>query len=104
MERTLLQWYQRKLIAGNHILHHHGLLDAYGHLSFRHPEDPEIFVMSRSIAPATVSSPDDLVEYTVPEGEAFDPSSPEGYAERRIPRSTSAIPIYKPSPTATRTL
>lgn len=79
-----MQWHQRKLIAGNHILHHHGLLDAYGHLSFRSPEDPDIFIMSRSIAPATVSSPDDLVEYTVPEGEAFDPSSPEGYAERRI--------------------
>jgi len=80
----LIQAYQRKLIDGCHILHHRGLLDAYGHLSFRHPLDPDVFVMSRSMAPGIVSSPDDLVEYAVPEAEAFDPSSPEGYAERRI--------------------
>ncbi|KAK1759182.1 class II aldolase and Adducin N-terminal domain-containing protein [Echria macrotheca] len=90
----VLQIHQRNLIDGNHILHHKGLLDAYGHLSIRHPLEPDAFIMSRNMGPATVSSTSDLVSLAIPDAEAFDPSSPEGYAERRIHSE-----IYKRHPT-----
>jgi ribulose-5-phosphate 4-epimerase/fuculose-1-phosphate aldolase len=40
--------------------------------------------MAHKMAPATFSSPEDLIEYQVSDAEAFDPGSPEGYVERRI--------------------
>ncbi|KAK0642028.1 class II aldolase and Adducin N-terminal domain-containing protein [Cercophora newfieldiana] len=83
MEPEYLRSFYRKLIDGNHILHHHSLFDAYGHLSMRHPLNPDVFIMARNMAPATLS-PDDLIEYQVSDAEAFDPGSPEGYVERRI--------------------
>lgn len=60
------------------------MLDAYGHLSVRHPKDPTIFIMSRYIAPGTISSELDLVEYYVDNANPVDPSSPPGYSERCI--------------------
>ncbi|KAK1831896.1 class II aldolase and Adducin N-terminal domain-containing protein [Podospora conica] len=84
MDPPVLQLLRRKLINGNHILHHHGILDAYGHLSVRHPFDPDIFIMSRNIAPGLLSSPDDLIEYSVSTGQPLASSSPEGFVERHI--------------------
>lgn len=40
--------------------------------------------MSRYIAPATVSSERDLIEYFVKDAEPVDPNSPKGYSERCI--------------------
>lgn len=40
--------------------------------------------MSRYIAPATISSERDLVEYHVSDAEPVDPNSPKGYSERHI--------------------
>lgn len=74
----------RKLITGNHILHHTNVLDAYGHLSVRHPVNPEVFIMSRSIAPGVISSPKDLIEYYVANADPVDPTGPKGYQERHI--------------------
>lgn len=81
---TILAAMHRNFIDGCHILHYHGVLDAYGHLSFRHPFDPQVFVMSKSIAPGTISSPDDLIEYHVSNAEPLDPGSAKGFAERHI--------------------
>src|SRR5687768_13650259 len=50
----------RDLIAGNHIFAHHGVLDAYGHISIRDPENPNQFIMSRARAPELVTE-DDLI-------------------------------------------
>lgn len=36
---------QRKVITANHILHYHGVVDAYGHISVRHPEEPDKYIM-----------------------------------------------------------
>ncbi|KAL2012761.1 hypothetical protein VTN00DRAFT_286 [Thermoascus crustaceus] len=74
----------RTFITGCHILHYHGVLDAYGHLSARHPSKPEIFIMSRYIAPGTISSERDLIEYRVEDAEPVDPGAPKGYSERCI--------------------
>lgn len=81
-QRTVLAALHRKFIDGNHILHHTQVLDAYGHLSVRHPFDPQVFIMSRSMAPGTLSGPDDLIEYHVHNAEPLDPSAGQGFSER----------------------
>lgn len=58
--------------------------DAYGHLSVRHPSKPDIFIMSQFIAPATISSPDDLIEYYVEDARPVDTTARPGYSERCI--------------------
>lgn len=83
-QRTILAALQRKFITGCHILHYHAVLDAYGHLSVRSPFNPEVFIMSKSIAPGTISSPGDLIEYHVSNAEPLNPSETKGYAERHI--------------------
>ena len=40
--------------------------------------------MSRYIAPATISSERDLIEYYIETAEPVDPSAPKGYSERCI--------------------
>jgi ribulose-5-phosphate 4-epimerase/fuculose-1-phosphate aldolase len=60
------------------------VVDAYGHLSVRHPLDPKKFIMSCYIAPGTISSRSDLIEYWVNNGEPVDPNSTKGYSERYI--------------------
>src|SRR4051794_5348170 len=42
------------LVAANHILADQGVVDGFGHISVRHPSDPNRFLMSRSLAPALV--------------------------------------------------
>ncbi|KZL68178.1 class ii aldolase and adducin domain-containing protein [Colletotrichum incanum] len=79
-----LQGHFRKFIDGSHILHFHQVVDAYGHLSFRHPFRADTFVMSLNIAPAQVSSPEDLIAYNVEDAEPVNPNSSQGFAERRI--------------------
>jgi HCOMODA/2-hydroxy-3-carboxy-muconic semialdehyde decarboxylase len=50
------------LVAANRILVAEGVLDAYGHVSMRHPDNPNRYLMSRSLAPVLVSD-DDILEY-----------------------------------------
>lgn len=72
------------LISANHILHYHSIVDAYGHVSMRHPDDNSHFVMSGNRAPALVSSSADFVTYHVENASAVDPDAPRGYIERYI--------------------
>ena len=50
------------LVAANRILAMERVLDAYGHVSARHPGDPARFFMSRSLAPQLVTKAD-IQEY-----------------------------------------
>jgi len=50
------------LAAASRILATHGVVDAFGHVSLRHPEVPGRYLMARSVAPALVT-PDDIMEY-----------------------------------------
>ena len=50
------------LAAASRILAAHGVVDGFGHVSFRHPEAPGRYLMARSVAPALVT-PDDIIEY-----------------------------------------
>ena len=50
------------LAAASRILVAHGVVDAFGHVSIRHPQAPERYLMARSISPALVT-PADIMEY-----------------------------------------
>jgi HCOMODA/2-hydroxy-3-carboxy-muconic semialdehyde decarboxylase len=49
------------LAAASRILADQGVVDAFGHVTVRHPTNPEHFLMTRSLAPA-LASPADIVE------------------------------------------
>ncbi|KAL7786223.1 class II aldolase and Adducin N-terminal domain-containing protein [Trichoderma ceciliae] len=72
----------RKYVYGCHILHRYNIVDAYGHLSVRLSES--VFMMSRYMAPALVSSADDMVLYDIESGEALRKDAPKGFSERYI--------------------
>lgn len=70
------------LVIANHILAEQGVLDAFGHVSVRHPDDPQRFLLSRSLAPALVTA-DDIMEYDL-DGNAIDPRGRASFLERFI--------------------
>lgn len=72
-----------ELVAANRILFKQGIFDAFGHVSLRDPNDPEVFHLARNIAPARVTAAD-IVAYRVATGEALDAAAPRGYLERAI--------------------
>jgi ribulose-5-phosphate 4-epimerase/fuculose-1-phosphate aldolase len=59
-----------------HILHYHGLVNAYGHISVR--LSPSSFLMSRYMAPPLIASTKDLVVYKVENGEPVADDAPRG--------------------------
>ena len=84
-EKVGLEDLFKGLVTASHILHHNGVLDAYGHISVRSPDDKNTFYMSSNMSPALLSSPDDLVEYHVDSAEAVEKSSAKpGFLERFI--------------------
>jgi ribulose-5-phosphate 4-epimerase/fuculose-1-phosphate aldolase len=70
------------LVIANHILAEHGIVDAFGHISVRHPEHPGRYFLARSLAPELVAL-DDIVEFTL-DSEPIDPDGRPLYAERPI--------------------
>lgn len=52
------------LAAASRILAERGVVDAFGHVSQRHPDAPDRYFMSRSMAPALVT-PGDILEYNL---------------------------------------
>jgi ribulose-5-phosphate 4-epimerase/fuculose-1-phosphate aldolase len=52
------------LVAANRILAQNGVLDAWGHVSIRHPNNPERYLLSRARAPALVSA-EDIMEFDI---------------------------------------
>jgi ribulose-5-phosphate 4-epimerase/fuculose-1-phosphate aldolase len=68
--------------AAAHILAARGVVDGFGHVSMRHPDAPDRYMVSRTLAPALVT-PADIVEYDL-ESEACDPAAPKGFLERFI--------------------
>ena len=51
-----------ELVLANRILNDRGVLDAYGHVSIRHPSDPNRYLMARAIAPGLVTA-EDIMEF-----------------------------------------
>lgn len=73
---------QATLVDANHVLAREGIVDAYGHVSVRHPSRPDRFFMSCSRSPAIVA-PADIMEFTL-DGTALDPRGRTPYLERFI--------------------
>ena len=70
------------LVVANRILAREGVVDAFGHVSVRHPERPDRYIMSRSRAPELVTA-DDLMVFEL-DGTPVDPKGRQPYAERAI--------------------
>ncbi|MGM4925815.1 class II aldolase/adducin family protein [Tardiphaga sp. 804_B3_N1_9] len=50
------------LVVANRVLTDLNVIDGFGHVSMRHPTDPNRYLMGRSVAPALVTV-DDIMEY-----------------------------------------
>jgi HCOMODA/2-hydroxy-3-carboxy-muconic semialdehyde decarboxylase len=70
------------LVAANRILAEHGVIDAYGHVSIRSPDNPNRYFLARSIAPQMVQI-EDLLEYDI-DSKPIDPQGRESVRERFI--------------------
>ena len=70
------------VVAANRILASEGVLDAYGHVSIRHPDNPNRYLMSRSLAPVLVTA-DDIIEYDL-DSNAVDAKGRTNVQERFI--------------------
>jgi ribulose-5-phosphate 4-epimerase/fuculose-1-phosphate aldolase len=70
------------LVIANRVLAHEGILDAYGHVSMRHPERPDRYVMAWARAPELIEE-DDLIEFSL-DGQFADPAGRAPYQERFI--------------------
>ena len=70
------------LVSANRILAGLGVLDGFGHVSVRHPEHPDRFVLSRSLAPALVTA-DDMMTFDL-DANALDDDARRPYLERFI--------------------
>ena len=70
------------LVTANHILYNEGVVDGFGHVSVRHPERPDRYFLSASLAPAVVKR-DDIMEFDL-ESNAIDAQGRRAYLERFI--------------------
>ena len=70
------------LVAGNHILANENVLDGYGHISARHPQNKDRFLLSRSLAPESVTA-GDIMEHDL-NGAPIDAKGRAPYKERFI--------------------
>jgi HCOMODA/2-hydroxy-3-carboxy-muconic semialdehyde decarboxylase len=71
-----------RIATANHILAGEGVVDAFGHISARHPEDPGRFLLSRSLSPAQVT-PSDIMTFDA-EGRVVGEDDRTPYLERFI--------------------
>jgi HCOMODA/2-hydroxy-3-carboxy-muconic semialdehyde decarboxylase len=72
----------RDLAAASRILADQGVVDAFGHVSLRHPDTPDRYFIPRSMAPALVG-PDDLMEVAL-DGTPCDGDTRPAFLERFI--------------------
>lgn len=92
-----------ELVTANRILAREGVLDAFGHVSIRHPDHADRYVMSRARAPEIVDV-DDLMVFAL-DGTPVDPGGRKPYAERHIhgavyerrPDVTAVVHSHSPS-------
>lgn len=71
------------VVAGNHILYHHGVVDGFGHLSFRSPSNPQRFYMAAALSPGRVTA-DDIIELDLDGAITSADKSLPTYSERFI--------------------
>lgn len=79
------------LVTANHILFDQGVLDAFGHVSTRHDQRSDRFLLARNMAPGRVQA-QDIIEYDL-NGTPLDADGRAVYLERFIHAE-----IYKARP------
>jgi HCOMODA/2-hydroxy-3-carboxy-muconic semialdehyde decarboxylase len=71
-----------ELVTANRILAREGVVDSFGHISARHPDNPQRYLLSRSRAPDCVEA-GDIMEFTL-DGNPVDAKGRAPYLERFI--------------------
>jgi HCOMODA/2-hydroxy-3-carboxy-muconic semialdehyde decarboxylase len=82
MTGDVLENAMREVVIANRILANERVVDAYGHVSVRHPLDPTRYLLSRSRAPELVER-GDVIEFDL-EGKAVSGDARPPYLERFI--------------------
>ncbi len=77
-----LDWIIEELVTGNRILAREGIVDSFGHISARHPDNPQRYLLSRSRAPDCIEA-SDIMEFTL-DGTPVDAKGRAPYLERYI--------------------
>lgn len=72
----------QQVVSAGHILNHFGIVDAFGHVSARHPYEPGRFLMTKRVAPGQASV-EDVHEFDL-NGELADASGVPMFGERYI--------------------
>lgn len=72
----------RQLVLANRILGNENVIDAFGHASLRHPDNPNHYFLARSRSPLWVE-PEDILEFDL-DSEPVRPLTVEPYGERVI--------------------
>jgi HCOMODA/2-hydroxy-3-carboxy-muconic semialdehyde decarboxylase len=73
---------RHELALASRILANEGVLDAFGHVSLRHPDDPSRYLLPRSRSPQLVE-PADVLAFTL-DSEPVQPPADKLFAERVI--------------------
>lgn len=71
-----------EVARANRTLANEGVLDGFGHVSLRHPSDPQRYLLSRSRSPELIQ-PEDILEFTL-DSNPVKSADVELYAERVI--------------------
>ena len=71
-----------ELVTANRILAREGVVDSFGHVSIRHPDRPDRYILSRARAPECIEL-EDLMVFSG-DGTAVDAAGRTPYAERYI--------------------
>jgi len=77
-----LDFILEELVTANRILANESIVDSFGHVSARHPDNPKHYLLSRARAPERIERAD-IVEYTL-DGNAIDKNALAPYLERFI--------------------
>jgi ribulose-5-phosphate 4-epimerase/fuculose-1-phosphate aldolase len=81
-ETSAAELIKRELVLANRIMARENVIDDFGHVSLRNPENPNRYFLSRSRSPELVTV-DDIIEFTL-EGEPIDQRERPMYSERAI--------------------
>lgn len=94
---------KEEIVTANRILAHHEVVDSFGHVSVRHPDHADRFLLSRARAPALIVA-GDIMEFKLT-GENLGHELGKPYSERFIhgaiyearPEVTSVVHNHSPS-------
>ncbi len=81
----------QNMVFANRILYKYGVVDGFGHVSLRHPQSPDHFLLSRNLAPEQVTTEDIFIHDL--SGEIVETTSAKPYLERFLHAE-----IYKSRP------